>query len=430
MEEYLKTLLEQIRCKKAQPYIRQELQDHMEDQIVANMQAGMDRGLAEKEAVRDMGDPVEAGISLDRIHRPQIAWKLLFLIALISAAGILTHTVIMGQNGGIDGSASGQYLIHVVIGMVVMMVLYFVDYTVLAGFAKWIAILLNIICLLVLLWGSTANGMRRPGFIQAFMLFYVPLYGGIIYQYRGQRYAGVLKSIGWMVVPVFLVLRLPSVMTAGLMLICMLVLLTIALLKGWFMVSKTKAIVGLWGAFSILPGVLFFVFYFGYRFTSYQMARIHAFLANSGEENYLTATVRSVLASSQWIGSNDMDVTDLLPGFNADYILTYVSSMYGMLAAILFCCILALLIFAVFFMAGKQKNQLGMMMGCGCGMVFLVSVLINVLINLGALPPTTTFLPFLSAGGSHIVVSYGLMGIVLSIYRYKSVYPQHVKVRV
>lgn len=77
----------------------------------------------------------------------------------------------------------------------------------------------------------------------------------------------------------------------------------------------------------------------------------------------------------------------------------------------------------------KQKNQLGMMMGCGCGMIFLVSFLINVLENLGPFPPTTTFLPFLSAGGSYIIVSYGLIGIILSIYRYKNVYPQNVKVK-
>ena len=41
MDEYLKTLLEQIRCKKARPYVKQEFQDHIEDQIEANMQAGM-----------------------------------------------------------------------------------------------------------------------------------------------------------------------------------------------------------------------------------------------------------------------------------------------------------------------------------------------------------------------------------------------------
>ena len=55
MDEYLKTLLEQIRCKKARPYVKQEFQDHIEDQIEANMQAGMDREQAEREAVRDMG---------------------------------------------------------------------------------------------------------------------------------------------------------------------------------------------------------------------------------------------------------------------------------------------------------------------------------------------------------------------------------------
>ncbi len=55
MDEYLKLLLEQIRCTKARPYIKQELQDHMEDQIAENMKAGMDHEQAEKEAVRDMG---------------------------------------------------------------------------------------------------------------------------------------------------------------------------------------------------------------------------------------------------------------------------------------------------------------------------------------------------------------------------------------
>ena len=75
MDEYLKTLLEQIRCKKVRPYVKQEFQDHIEDQIEANMQAGMDREQAEREAVRDMGDPVETGISLDSVHRPQVAWK-------------------------------------------------------------------------------------------------------------------------------------------------------------------------------------------------------------------------------------------------------------------------------------------------------------------------------------------------------------------
>ena len=117
-----------------------------------------------------------------------------------------------------------------------------------------------------------------------------------------------------------------------------------------------------------------------------------------------------------------------LPAFNADYILTYLSSVYGTITAILLCCVLAVLIFAVFNTAMRQKNQLGMMMGCGCGIVFLINFSINILENLGIFPQSVTFLPFLSAGGSCIIVSYGLMGIVLSTYRYKNIYPRHLKI--
>lgn len=437
MDEYLQALLEQIRCKKARPYIRQELQNHMEDQIKANILAGMDNERAEKEAVKDMGDPIETGISLDRIHKPQTAWKLLLMIALISIAGILIHTVIAIQINGNDVSASNRYVIHVMAGIVVMKVLYFLDYTLLARFSKVIAATLLGVCLLALLFGSTVNGTKyflflggRNISVQALVLFYVPIYGGIIYQYHGLGYKGLIKSVIWMVMPVVLVLRLPSIMTAGLMLISMLVMLTIAIQKDWFIVRKKKAIGGLWWIFMVMPVAAFLAAYWGNGLASYQKARIQAVISNNGEANGLTATLRTFLTSNKFVGSSGTDAAEILPEFNADYLLVYLSSMYGMIAAVLLCCVLAVLIFAVFNTAMKQKNQLGMMMGCGCGMIFFVSFLINVLENLGALPPTATFLPFLSAGGSYIIVSYGLMGIVLSIYRYKNVYPQHVKISI
>lgn len=147
MEEYLKILLEQIRCKKARPYIRQELQDHMEDQIEENIQAGMDHERAEKEAVKDMGDPVETGISLDRIHKPQIAWKLLFIISMISVVGILAQIMIARHAKGEYISASGRYVVHVMIGIAVMIFLYFLDYTVIARFSRIIAGVLIVLCL-------------------------------------------------------------------------------------------------------------------------------------------------------------------------------------------------------------------------------------------------------------------------------------------
>lgn len=437
MEEYLKVLLEQIRCKKARPHICQELKAHLEDQIAANISAGIDPESAEKAAVKDMGDPVETGISLDRIHKPQVAWKMLLLIGVISVVGIVFHWLINMQVEGADAYVSGKYVIHVALGIIVMMVLYFIDYTVLARFSKLIAGALLVCCIYTLFFGLSINGMRAwmmmvgiPISIQAIMLLYVPVYGGVIYKYRGLGYKGLFKSIVWAILPVILVFRIPSLITACMLLVSMLVMLTIAIRKDWFVIKKRATIVGMWTGFIALPIIGLVVMYFGNILAEYQKARIQAFITNSGDANYLTATVRSFLKTNKMIGGSGADISGSLPGFNTDYILSYLSSTYGTIVSILVCCMLAVLIVMIWGTALKQKNQLGMLMGSGCGMIFLVSFAINVLENMGAFPPTMTFFPFLSAGGSYIVVSYGMLGIVLSIYRYKNIYPKHVNTNV
>ncbi|SKB84458.1 hypothetical protein SAMN06296386_106163 [Lachnospiraceae bacterium] len=82
MDEYIKKLLEQVRFQKAHKAIQDEIKAHIEEQIEANIADGMDRETAEKQAVRDMGDPVEAGISLDAVHRPQMAWGIVLAAAV------------------------------------------------------------------------------------------------------------------------------------------------------------------------------------------------------------------------------------------------------------------------------------------------------------------------------------------------------------
>lgn len=261
--------------------------------------------------------------------------------------------------------------------------------------------------------------------VQKLMLFYVPIYGAILYKYHGWGYKGLIRAILWLIAPVILVYSLPALRTACVMLVTMLTMLTIAIKKDWFTVRKKRTICGIWAVFLTAPIAAFLSMYLRNRLAEYQIARIQAIFSSGSETDYLTKMLHSLWRQNKLIGKSKSDVTGILPAFNADYILTYLSSVYGIIAAILLCCVLAVLIFAVFNTALRQKNQLGMMMGCGCGIVFLISFLINVLENLGVFPQSITFLPFFSAGGSCIIISYGLMGIVLSTYRYKNIYPRH-----
>ena len=77
----------------------EEIRDHIECQIADNLSEGMSYEEAEKNAVTDMGDPVEVGISLDRIHKPKIAWKLLVIVGILSLLGILIQQSILRQPG-------------------------------------------------------------------------------------------------------------------------------------------------------------------------------------------------------------------------------------------------------------------------------------------------------------------------------------------
>ena len=84
MEEYMKALLEQIRCKPAKKLVEQEIRGHILEQYEENLDKGMEETLAMEEAVKDMGNPIETGIALDAIHKPQISWGMIGILAVLS----------------------------------------------------------------------------------------------------------------------------------------------------------------------------------------------------------------------------------------------------------------------------------------------------------------------------------------------------------
>lgn len=88
-EEYIRILTEQIRCKKARNQVAREMLNHMEEQEEFYVSEGMTRDEAQAEAVKEMGDPVEAGAALDMVHRPQMVGGLLALMGILYAAGFL-----------------------------------------------------------------------------------------------------------------------------------------------------------------------------------------------------------------------------------------------------------------------------------------------------------------------------------------------------
>lgn len=446
METYLEKLLSQIRCKKARPYIAEELRGHMESQIEDNLSAGMTAEEAEKNAVADMGDPVEVGISLDRIHKPQIAWKLLVIVGILSLLGILLQQSILSQPGYQDLEiglqeryryAAEGFGAAVAIGFLLMCVIYFLDYTVIAKYSRFIGGAILILGgLHIAGFGGFdyVNGIGNwIGFgrlrvsVTSLMMFYVPIYGAILYKYRDGGILALCRAILWLILPVFITSRIPSLGVAVIIMVSMLIELTVAVWKGWFKLPVKKTLICLWMLFAVVPVLLLAGMYAFHMLEVYQEARIRSYLTASGDANYMTSMLHKFNENILLWGNSGKDVVGGLPEFNQDYIFSYILNSYGMIAGILVAALLAALVVFLFGASVRQKNELGMVMGFGCGMIILLNVFLNFAGIFGWIPLTTTFLPFLSAGKNNILLCYALVGIILSIYRYKDVYPKKFK---
>ena len=445
MEAYLDKLLSQIRCKKARPFISEEIKRHIEDQIAENLTEGMDAKTAEEKAVEDMGDPVQVGISLDKIHKPKVEWKLLAIVGALSLLGILIQQSICyhATNYGVSDQMQATlqptmtgFVASVVFGFIVMSCIYFIDYTTVAKYSKVIGFGIIVLCILCAagVFGWTVNGARfYIGFgmlrvsAVSLLLFYIPVYGAILYKYRNGGVGALFMSLVWLVVPVVIAFQLPNIVTSVILMVSMLIQLTAAIKKGWYRVPVKRTIVILWTASVVLPLISLFTMYSLHLLAAYQEARLQAYFTQSGDAFYLTSVLRSLSENVAWFGKSGNDVFGMLPEINSDYIFSYIINSYGSMAGMLVIGMLAALVVFVFAAALNQKNELGTVMGIGCGMVLLLNIVLNLLGSLGMIPPASSFLPFFSVGRSNMVLCYALVGFVMSIYRYKEVYPRHVK---
>ena len=116
-----------------------------------------------------------------------------------------------------------------------------------------------------------------------------------------------------------------------------------------------------------------------------------------------------------------MTAVGFLPDCPSDYILTYIIGNFGVFAAAALVILIAMLAAKLLHISIHQKNQLGMIMGLGCSLVFSLQAAEYILVNLSLLPAAGLYFPLISFGGSGMVQICILLGILLSIYRYENV---------
>lgn len=432
MEEYLNTVTEQIRCKKARPLVSEELKAHILDQAEAYEADGMFGDEAMEKAVREMGDPVETGVSLDRVHRPQMSWSMLALVGIISVLSILAQAAFAAY-GQEPPAAEYEYLkrhiLYTASGYLLMIFVYRLDYSILFRFpraaaAGFLFLLLIGRGFLGVEYGGMILYMRLGPFclsIPTFMYLYVPIFGAVLYRYRGDGYKVFARLALWSLIPVLIAFKLPYLGGAVTLLMIFAVLISVAVWQNWYRVNRKRVLAVLWAGILAAPILFFCLLYAAGRMADYQMSRIHAFLSWDRSANYAAALATRCLNSPLFGRSEAFSELMTLPEFKSDFVFISIISAYGILAGIAAAALLSFLLVKIFRISFRQRNQLGMILGCASGTVFLFQMLMCLAMNLGLIPVFSATFPFLSYGGSATVVSYILLGLVLSVYRYKNI---------
>jgi rod shape determining protein RodA len=103
-----------------------------------------------------------------------------------------------------------------------------------------------------------------------------------------------------------------------------------------------------------------------------------------------------------------------LPVQESDFILSVIGEEFGFVAILIILLLYAFIIYKIIQFAYIVKDRFTSIILIGIGSILLAQVFVNAAMTVGLIPVKGLPLPFLSYGGSFLISSFMMMGIVLN----------------
>lgn len=164
--------------------------------------------------------------------------------------------------------------------------------------------------------------------------------------------------------------------------------------------------------------------YGGYKLmlsAPYRVARWQAMMDPWDTANKASYHPRqSILAilSGEWTGSglgSGVRKMGFLPEDSTDFIFAIICEETGLAGAVLLLALLAGLLWLSFSAARSSKDPLGRVLAGSLGAMIVLQASMHIAVNLNLLPPTGIALPFISAGGTGVMIMCVAVSIIVSI---------------
>jgi rod shape determining protein RodA len=212
-------------------------------------------------------------------------------------------------------------------------------------------------------------------------------------------------------IPMFLIVIQPNL---GMTLICFFITL------GIYFISGLNLKVLYIGFVSIMP--LSLIIWFSGILKTYQRQRILVFLdPEAYQQNAGFQLMQSIIGigSGGLVGSGFLkDVrasAGFIPEIHTDFIFAAVGEEWGLLGSIFLLILYSILIYRMIKLAKESKDIIGRLICVGTASGFLFSIFQNIGMTIGIMPVAGITLPFMSYGGSSILVNFMALGLVLNV---------------
>lgn len=161
--------------------------------------------------------------------------------------------------------------------------------------------------------------------------------------------------------------------------------------------------------------------------TPYQMARIETWLnpyLHPQKEGWNIIQAQYAIGSGGLWGQGfgrSLQKLYYLPVQFADFIFAVIAEEFGLVGCCLLIGLFALFATYGFKTALASKTLFGRLLAIGITSEICTQAVINMMVTTGLLPVTGITLPFISYGGTSLVVTLGMVGILLSVSRDRTV---------
>ncbi|MCK5811459.1 MAG: rod shape-determining protein RodA [Clostridiales bacterium] len=344
---------------------------------------------------------------------------LLLLVAVVTVIGFFVlKSAAATMNTG--SSIVKTQLVSIIIGAVICLILSLIDYTYFKPWGYFIFIVAIGLLIYVIFYGygRLVDGIGSNSWIllggytfqptEVAKVAYVMVIPALLANLKEEFSLKIfLLTILTALAPIGLILSQPEFGSAVVFTVSLIFMLFIYGIKfKWFAIG-TGAVAAL------LPVIWLFL-------EKFQRDRIFSILTPDAENVDTSHIDRAKMA----IGSgrlkgmglfNGTQTQSGLPIKDTDFIFSVVGEELGFIGASLVIIILFLIIARIIYISANTDDLYGRYMTIGIAGMMMFHFIENVGMNLGLLPVTGIPLPFVSGGGTAMIINFALIGLVLSV---------------